>query len=236
MDTRTLVDELDVLLAVTVGSEGGFSDHREDKGGPTMYGISSRYNPTYAAEIRAKALTLDKAFEIYRSKYSPSAMVRDAQTLWTKWLALDSVVWGTYSVRSIQRALNELFSGHLRLDGVYGPKTAELWKRVKDRKQVFELGAILYKNAESDMMAHINATNNHTFRNGFLSRYKQRAGVMFIDPRAYFKVGETYSDVDMFRYKEKRVALDVQKEAEATYLAFASERVNPALAYREVLV
>jgi hypothetical protein len=63
----------DLCLEVVLNKEGGFSDHREDPGGPTMMGITQktlaawRGEPVTADDVRA--LTREEACEIYRANY-----------------------------------------------------------------------------------------------------------------------------------------------------------------------
>lgn len=55
----------DYALGRVLGHEGGFSDHPEDNGGETMWGITHR---TYDAYRRAKGLPTQSVQEITRSE------------------------------------------------------------------------------------------------------------------------------------------------------------------------
>lgn len=67
-------DNLDDSLELMFGSEGGYSNRKSDKGGPTKYGITHK---TLAASLglsfvpaaRVKAMTIKEAEAIYRKSY-----------------------------------------------------------------------------------------------------------------------------------------------------------------------
>jgi lysozyme family protein len=85
-----------------------------DPGGPTKYGIDQRSHPT----VNIRALTKDKAKEIYRTDYWRAIAGDQLQTR-TAWAVMDSAVnCGTkQAVRWLQRALN------VEDDGRLGPVT-----------------------------------------------------------------------------------------------------------------
>lgn len=58
-------DTFDKALAIVLGQEGGDSDHSEDPGGFTRYGISQVAHPT----VDVRNLTREGAGEIYRAEY-----------------------------------------------------------------------------------------------------------------------------------------------------------------------
>lgn len=67
-------ENLDDSLELTFGSEGGYANHKSDRGGPTKYGVTHRTLAAHrgvesvsAEEVRA--LTLDEAEAIYRASY-----------------------------------------------------------------------------------------------------------------------------------------------------------------------
>lgn len=67
-------ETLPTALRLMFGHEGGYSNHPNDPGGPTKYGVTlktlraHRRNPNLAAED-VKALTLTEAEDIYRKSY-----------------------------------------------------------------------------------------------------------------------------------------------------------------------
>ena len=65
--------DYDACLAETLEQEGGYSNDPGDPGGPTKYGITiwdvRLYVNPHATAADVKALTLDQAKAIYKSKY-----------------------------------------------------------------------------------------------------------------------------------------------------------------------
>lgn len=59
------VTPFDRALGVVLGHEGGDSDHADDPGGFTRFGISQIAHPT----VDVRSLTREKAGEIYRAEY-----------------------------------------------------------------------------------------------------------------------------------------------------------------------
>src|SRR5690349_19246558 len=63
----------DDALARLLAHEGGYTDHSADPGGPTNFGITltdyRKYMKPGAAAADVRAMTVDEAKSIYRSKY-----------------------------------------------------------------------------------------------------------------------------------------------------------------------
>ena len=55
----------DRLIHIILRSEGGYSNHPEDKGGETNFGVAKRFYP----DLDIKNLTKEQAIEIYRRDY-----------------------------------------------------------------------------------------------------------------------------------------------------------------------
>ena len=113
--------EFKQALEYVLGNEGDISDHPQDRGGLTKYGISQRIYP----DLDIPSLTLDDAMRIYERDYwcrLNIAMLKD-QKVATK--MLDSVVvMGPKAIRALQRALRAV-GREVEEDGVLGPVTAQ---------------------------------------------------------------------------------------------------------------
>lgn len=117
----------DDIIAETMRAEGGYSDHPADSGGPTNYGIteSTARAAGYTGDMRD--LTPTAASDIYiiaywsRIKGDRLAVLSAA----TAREVFDTAVHGgpPRAVRYLQRALNALVDGDLRVDGRIGDKT-----------------------------------------------------------------------------------------------------------------
>lgn len=123
MDIRQTIDAI-------IAREGGFTDHPNDRGGPTKFGITqatlSAWLDRPATKSDVRALTRDKAYEIYESRYYTAPRLH----LLPKAIQpamLDCAVHSgpRVSVILLQRVLNRSGFGPLDIDGVAGPDTRE---------------------------------------------------------------------------------------------------------------
>lgn len=101
--------------------EGGYSDHPEDPGGKTKYGISQRSYP----ELDIENLALEDAIQIYKRDFWDKAGISLLKNEAIAIKAFQTAVWmGPYwSLRCLQRAL--IATGRVVVpDGILGPVTA----------------------------------------------------------------------------------------------------------------
>lgn len=100
--------------------EGGYSDHPQDRGGETRFGISARAYP----DLNIANLTREEAREIYLRDYW--RVLRGDEVWWP--LSEILFVFGVHAgvkaaARLLQDAVNGVTGARLRQDGVIGPKT-----------------------------------------------------------------------------------------------------------------
>lgn len=103
----------------TLENEGGLSDHPNDPGGLTNFGITQRDFP----HLDIRNLTKEQAKQIYRSKYwLPAYDTIASQAVANK--VFDSAVNMGHSQahKNLQRALHH-FGKNVDIDGVIGPAT-----------------------------------------------------------------------------------------------------------------
>lgn len=113
----------ETITEMIVTSEGGYTDHPDDRGGPTNWGITASVLaehlglPTVEANI-VKSLTMEQAVDIYMKKYVEASGISGLDPLLHS-IMLDSVVNHGISggVKMLQRAIGEVE------DGKCGPKT-----------------------------------------------------------------------------------------------------------------
>lgn len=234
-----LKDDIDVILTNIIGYEGGFSDIRGDKGGKTMFGISSAANPVAASKIATRTLTVEDALEIYRNKYVRWPMYQDAKNFKMRYLAVDVKVWGLLSLRSVQRGLNEMFSANIAVDGRYGPNTSALFRRVVTTEDSLTLASILYKNVDVDTDEFIKIAKSLSGqRRGIRRRYMLRVVSIFEDLEKSLPIGSNLSFTDLQKHADRQEKYNIGSPALATYVAFASSKggFDPGSAYKEVIV
>lgn len=102
-----------VLLA-----EGGYSDHRDDKGGATMYGITEAVARRAGYRGDMRELPLDLAKRIYREEYW-NAVRADELPAGIRHVMFDAAVNSgpVQAIKWLQRAVGAAD------DGVLGPRT-----------------------------------------------------------------------------------------------------------------
>ncbi len=59
----------DIAVKKTLHREGLFSDDADDRGGPTKYGISSRFLRLHKIKVNIRIMDKDEAIEIYRKYF-----------------------------------------------------------------------------------------------------------------------------------------------------------------------
>lgn len=112
----------DELIEDVITREGGFVDHKADRGSATKFGITkgtlARWRDRHVTVADVRALDIDEARDIYRSEYVIGPGFSDIPDP----LRVQLVDFGVHSgpaqaVRALQRVLG------VRDDGVLGPKT-----------------------------------------------------------------------------------------------------------------
>ena len=100
-----------VEIAKTIFLEGGYSDDPNDPGGETNFGISKRYHPN----VDIKALTPEKAEEIYLKEYWNVLGCVDISSIRVRWKVFDiSVTSGQVTAaKMLQRSVKISDDGHV---------------------------------------------------------------------------------------------------------------------------
>jgi len=120
-------DYFDTAVQFVLEAEGDYSNNPADPGGETKYGISKKSYP----RINIKALTLDRAKEIYREDYwnKTGAKIQDISPKMAILLFDTAVNMGvSTAIRLMQRAL------HVKEDGVIGPVTRSALEDREERE------------------------------------------------------------------------------------------------------
>ena len=113
-------EKFDQAIGVVLKHEGGFSDHPNDHGGATNYGISSVHHP----DVDVVNLTRDDAIELYWERYWDGERF-DLLPLSIAVKTFDLAVnMGRHrAVSCLQRALRSCGTV-VTVDGIIGPETA----------------------------------------------------------------------------------------------------------------
>lgn len=141
---------VDDLLDDIIRREGGFVNHKADRGGPTKYGITQRTlsewlrRPASVDEVR----TLDEATarEIYVSGYLTAPRI-DTLPEPIIPIVFDSCVnhGPRQAIRFVQRVINEAGFGPCDPDGVLGPDTRQRAEKASAEMGPFLINAIMYE-------------------------------------------------------------------------------------------
>lgn len=128
----TLGNAFDLVIEKTFELEGGWSNSNSDPGGTTMYGISSRFHPNYAAKIKNKTLTIAEAKSIYKTEYWDDIYKVESLPVVIGWIVFDAKVHGSKeSIIDIQKWVKSNTNPDVITDGVFGPNT---WKGIPTSK------------------------------------------------------------------------------------------------------
>lgn len=145
--------------------EGIDSDHPNDRGGFTRFGISSRAHP----DVDVPSLTWEQAVDIYRTRYWGESGANRAPPDLAFALFDSAVQHGpVQAVRLLQRAVDA------KVDGVYGPKTeAAVQACESPGLELLAERAVFYtKLIEGDMSQRV-------FARGWMRRLTYAAGITF---------------------------------------------------------
>lgn len=134
------------IIKAVVGIEGGYSDHHNDPGGATRYGITERVARAHGYEGEMRDLPVETAIYIYRKDYW-DALNLDAILAISPAIAFELFDTGVNAGipragRWLQEALNQFNRqgvdyADIRVDGQIGPRTiATLEALIAKRGQV----------------------------------------------------------------------------------------------------
>ncbi len=124
----------EICLKVVMGFEGGYSNHRYDTGGLTIYGVTAAtlrqaFERGVVGHNEIRRLTVEEARDIYQAMYwepigAPG--LPEPLDLILFDCAVNHGVGGAGQL--LQRTLNFVIAADLRIDGVIGQKTVEALK------------------------------------------------------------------------------------------------------------
>jgi len=159
--SRELFDRaIDVVLM----HEGQIlTDHPDDRGGPTKFGISQRWNP----DVNVRELTRDQAIEIYWERYwLGRGYERLPEPVAIKVFDLAVNLGDQTAVTCLQRALRAC-GIRVKIDGRLGPETCG----AAGRADAAVLIAALRSEAAGEYRIRVaRDAGQATFRDGWLNR------------------------------------------------------------------
>ena len=143
------------VIPLVLKSEGGYVDHPDDPGGPTMHGVAWNYNAGWLAKRgytkdTMRSLTLDDARQCYYERYWIESEADGITDEGLAYLHLDTAVnCGVGTAKSFLRGLSHnprYFNGEgdnnevlfLRLVMEYEIKRFDYYTRCRNRKAFLE--------------------------------------------------------------------------------------------------
>lgn len=139
-------------FAHTVGVEGGYSDHKADRGGATKYGITiatlGKHRAGRVSKEDVKGLRLEEAERIYQRDYWNRMRLNEVGSGTLQLILFDVGVnrGTTASAKNLQEVLRKDFKKRVVADGVIGPKTLQATNSVDP----IALGRKLIQKVQSD--------------------------------------------------------------------------------------
>lgn len=161
MTSRELFEK---AIVVVLAHEGEvLSDHPDDRGGPTKFGISQRWNP----DVNVRELTREQAIEIYWQRYWVGrGFERLPELAAIKVFDLAVNLGDKTAVTCLQRALRAC-GRRVNTDGLLGPETYG----AADRADQAALLAALRSEAAGEYRLRVaRIAGQAVFRNGWLNR------------------------------------------------------------------
>lgn len=123
-------NKFEILFKYILLVEGGYSNHKNDRGGKTKYGITQAVAKNYGIED----LTIEQAKEIYYKKYYLKNKLDKVDNVKIALSIFDFTVnSGLYGIRKAQQALKEL-GYKITIDGVIGEQTIKFLNMVNEDK------------------------------------------------------------------------------------------------------
>ncbi len=161
MTNRELFEK---AIEVVLAHEGEvFTEHPDDRGGPTKFGISQRWNP----EVNVRELTREQAIEIYWQRYWLSrGYERLPEPVAIKVFDLAVNLGDQMAILCLQRALRAC-GIRIKVDGLLGPETCG----AAGRSDVAALTAAIRSEAAGEYRLRVaRDASQAAFRDGWLNR------------------------------------------------------------------
>lgn len=163
--------------------EGGWSNNQSDPGKATMFGLSSRSNPSLAQKIASKSLTLNEAMQYTYNHYFINIIGIEEIDPRLGFLVFDAKFHGMHEViSSMQKSMNEIAQLNLVIDGKWGRKTYTAALSLKGLEIDYVISKLtkhsvsLAEHAASRVLRYQQAHSlpTYDFTNGFVHRMKSR--------------------------------------------------------------
>lgn len=151
--------------------EGGYTYHKNDKGGETKYGITKETARRYGYQGEMKDLTKQTAQKIFEARYYKANKLDQVKNDKMALSILDFVInSGRYGIKKAQEAINKIYGrAVVSVDGSNGPQTLKYLNQVEPAKFL-----AVYHSLQREFYNAIvkNDQTQKVFLNGWLNRVK----------------------------------------------------------------
>lgn len=167
---------VDAIENVILKHEGGFVNHRADKGGATNYGIthstlSSWYRrPVTIDDVRK--LTRETAIEIYYHQYLKQPKIdKLPDPIWLQVFDIGVNSGPKRGIQMLQQVLNDAGFGPVDIDGIIGPQTIDATENALEEMGPYLTNAIV----EERIKFYENIVEGNPSQSVFLKGWLNRA-------------------------------------------------------------
>jgi len=125
-------------IGLILENEGGYVNHKLDRGGPTNFGVTqatySKWLGREASIEDVKNMKIEVAREIYETRYLTGPRIHTLPSPYPQVLLLDMAVnhGPRNAIKMLQRTINLAGFGLISVDGVMGPGTRGSAERAQD--------------------------------------------------------------------------------------------------------
>jgi len=163
------------LIKETLRREGGYVNHKKDRGGPTNMGITqktlARYLRRDVSIDEVRNLSVALATEIYEKNYYYGPSIHKLPVAIQPVMFDAAVLYGPQrAVRFLQYVINEAGIASTAVDGVAGPKTQAFAAQAYELMGGFLINAIVEERIEFCEMIVANEPEQKVFLKGWTNR------------------------------------------------------------------
>jgi len=125
-------------IGLILEHEGGYVNHKADRGGPTNFGVTiatySKWLGREATIDDVKNMTVETAREIYETQYLTGPRIHTLPEPYPQVLILDMAInhGPRNAIKMLQRTTNLAGFGPVSVDGIMGPGTRGSVERAQD--------------------------------------------------------------------------------------------------------
>jgi len=131
----------DNIFQTVIGLEGGYSNHAQDSGGATKYGITEQVARRNGYDGNMRELPLKTAKNIYYQKYWIEPQFHKikeysiAEELFEQGINLGT----SQATKNLQKSINLVCDKSLTVDGIIGSKTLKAYNKCKHKDDIYTM-------------------------------------------------------------------------------------------------